>query len=198
MPLAVFDIEEEGAGGVGNFGGVFVREAVAEVIFGEEDLAALVEFFRFVLAEPENFGGREAGEGGVGDPVYERGAATGEGDDFGALGGGALVVPEEGGAEDFSGGVEENGAVHLAGKTDGANGGGFYFGLFDDGGGGEFGGFPPAFGVLFGPAGFGGEHDVRGFGGGENLTGGGEEEGFGAGGSDIDSEEGHGVSRDFF
>ncbi len=71
--MAVFDVEEESAGGVGDFGDVVVGEAVADVVFGEEDLAALVEFFGLVFAEPEDLGGGEAGEGGVGDGISDEG-----------------------------------------------------------------------------------------------------------------------------
>ncbi len=50
-----------------------------------------------------------------------------------ALGLGALVGPDERGAEDLAGGVEHDAAVHLAGEADGGDGGGRDLGGFEGG-----------------------------------------------------------------
>ena len=100
-PGAAGDVEQERAAGVANFGGVFAGHAVADVILGEEDVSGLFVDFGFVLADPEDFGGGEAGERGVGDELDQRLAPAGFGFDFKTLIGGALVVPEERGAKGF-------------------------------------------------------------------------------------------------
>jgi hypothetical protein len=149
--------------------------------------------FRFIFAHPENFWGGEAGEGGVGDEVDELCAAAGFGFDLSALGGGALVVPKQCGAEGFGSVAEEDAAVHLAGEADGGNVGGFDLRFFQDGFGGGAGGLPPVFGVLFRPAGLGRTDGVLGHRGGEDGAVFIADEGLRAAGSDVDSEEiGHG------
>ena len=68
-----------------------------------------------------------------------------------ALGGGAAVVPQDRGAQGAVGGVEQDGAVHLAGQADrGGSREGFRGGLAQRGDG-LIGGGPPQVGVLFGP-----------------------------------------------
>ena len=71
-----------------------------------------------------------------------------------ALGLGALVAPDEGGAEDLAVGVEHDAAVHLAGEADG-----FDFGAVTGCAAALrapamafLRGAPPVFGVLLGPA----------------------------------------------
>ena len=55
---------------------------------------------------------------GLRDQPDQRLATAGPGLDLGALGGGPLVVPEQGGADDLAVGVEEDRAVHLPAQAD--------------------------------------------------------------------------------
>ena len=109
------------------------------------------KFLRLVVAEPEDLRRREAGERGVGDHLDELLAAAGAAFDLVALGGGALVVPEQGGADDLARLVEEHRAVHLAGEADGGDVGGLQLGLLHDGADDLDRGLPPVFGVLLAP-----------------------------------------------
>ena len=194
MPGTGLDVEEEAAGGVGDFGSELAGEAKADVILGQQNLPAFLVVPRLMLPEPEDFGCSEAGKGGVGDHLDECGASAGLFFDLGALSGGALVVPEERGAEDFAGGIEEDRTVHLAGEADGADGGGFSPGFSEHGASGAGGGLIPLLGTLLGPARFGGQECVGGFGGGKNFARIGKQECFRAGRTDVDAKEGHGNS----
>ena len=147
-PAAVGYVEEEGAGGLLHVHGELAGEAVADVVFGAEDVGDAGEDFRLVVADPEELGEGEVGQGGVGGELDEAGEADFCGEPV-ALGLGALIGPDEGGAEDLAVGVEHDAAVHLAGEADGFNGSG----VAGDGlGYGLAGGSPPVFGVLLGPA----------------------------------------------
>ena len=117
-PAAVGDVEQERPRGVADLGRVGAGEPVADVILGQEDLADPVPVRGLVLADPEELGGGEAGQGGVGDHPDQGLAAAGPLLDLGALGGGPLVVPEQGGADHLAVGVEEDRAVHLAAQAD--------------------------------------------------------------------------------
>jgi outer membrane protein TolC len=152
-PAAVDDVEEQGAGGFLHVDGERAGHAEADVVLGAEDVGNFGENFGLVLADPEQFGESEVGEGGVGGEFDEAFGA-----DFGgepvALGLGALVGPDEGRSEDLEFGVEHDAAVHLAGEADGFDGGGVACGCggFEGSGDGELGGAPPVVGVLLGPA----------------------------------------------
>ena len=112
-----------------------------------------------------------------------------------ALGLGALVAPDERGAEDVAVGVEHDAAVHLAGEADG-----FDLGAVAGGAGGLEGaedgllrGAPPVFGILLGPADvFGVDGRVVGGVGGEDVACAVDEDGAGAAGADVDAEK-HGT-----
>jgi len=94
--------------------GELTGEAVADIVLGTEDVGDADEDFGLVLADPKELGEGEVGQGGVAGELDE----AVEADLFGepvALGLGALIAPDEGGAEDFACGVEHDAAVHLAG-----------------------------------------------------------------------------------
>ena len=67
-PAAVGHVEQQRARGVADLGGVRPGQAVADVVLGQEDLADPVPVLRLVLADPEQLGGGEAGQRGVGRP----------------------------------------------------------------------------------------------------------------------------------
>ena len=185
------DIEECGAGGVGDFGGVFAGEAEADVVLGKKDVADAGEVFGFVVADPEELGEGEAGEDGVGGEADDVVAAEG-GVDVINLDLGALVAPDEGGADDGVGFIEKGEAVHLAGEADARDLIARDAGLGEDAADGRLGGIPPVFGALFGPE--RAVHDDVFVGGGEavgDLAFGVEEEGAGAAGADVDAEPEH-------
>ena len=148
------------------------------------------KFLRLVVAEPEDLGRREAGERGVGDHLDELLAAAGAALDLVALGGGALVVPEQGGADHLAGFVEEHRAVHLAGEADGGDVGGLELGLLHDGADDLHRGLPPVLGVLLAPQRLGVGARVAGAGRGEDAAVGGDGEALGSGGADVDAETG--------
>ncbi len=126
--LAVGDVEEEGAAGLLHVDGVLAGEAEADEVLGAEDVGDAGEDFGLVGAHPEEFGEGEVGQGGVAGEFDEAGAADG-GFEPVALGLGALVAPDEGGAEDLAVGVEHDAAVHLAGEGDGLDVGAVELGL---------------------------------------------------------------------
>ena len=116
-PAAVDDIEEEGSRGLLHIHGVGTGHAEADVVLGAEDVGDLGEDLGLVVADPEELGEGEVGERGVGGELDESLVADLFGEPV-ALGLGALVAPDEGGAEDCTGGVEHDAAVHLAGEAD--------------------------------------------------------------------------------
>jgi UDP-3-O-[3-hydroxymyristoyl] glucosamine N-acyltransferase len=194
-PGSIGDVEEEGAAGVGDFGGVLAGQAEADKILGEEDVAGFFVDAGLVLADPKDFGCGKASEGGVANEVDEAGSAAGFGFDLVALLGGALIVPEEGGAEGARAVGEEDAAMHLTGQADGGDVRGAKAGGFEAGACGANGGEPPVERVLLGPAGLGLADGVGGGGGGEDFAAIVADEGFGAAGADVDAEEvWHGLS----
>jgi len=101
---------------------------------------------------PQELGQRETGQHGVGGERDDVVAAHGRVDEI-DLGLAALVAPDERRADDLIGRIEQNQAVHLAGKTDrfhvlALGAGGLQNALH-----GLLGGVPPIARVLLGPAG---------------------------------------------
>ncbi len=86
--------------------------------FGSSTLRVFSKCLRLVVPQPEDFRGGEAGQGRIGDQLDEIRPAADPLFDFGALGGGPLVVPEDRPADDLVVLVEKHRAVHLAGEPD--------------------------------------------------------------------------------
>jgi len=107
---------------------------------------------RLVLADPKKFGEGEICQGRIAGQLDEAIETDGAFELLG-LGFGALVAPDESGANDFVVFVEKDGAVHLAGKADGGDGFGFEAGGLERFANGEGGGAPPVARVLLRPAG---------------------------------------------
>ncbi len=152
-PAAMDNVEEQGSGGLLHVHGVGAGHAVADVVLGTENVGDFGKDFVLVIADPEEFGEGEVGQGGVGGELDETLIADLFGEPV-ALGLGTLIAPDEGGAEDGAGGVEHDTAMHLAGEADGFDGRGVARGSggFECALNGELRGAPPVFGVLLGPA----------------------------------------------
>ena len=116
-PAAPGDVEEERAGRVGGVDRALAGEAEADVVLREQDVPDLRVRLRLVRAQPEQLRRREAGERAVAgqrDQPLEADPLL----DLLALRRGALVVPEDRGAEHAVVLVLHDEPVHLAGEAD--------------------------------------------------------------------------------
>src|SRR3569833_1685626 len=120
-PAALPDVKHRRPRRIGDFRGEAASELEADVVLGEQDLPHLRIHLRLVIPEPAHFGSREAGEHGVGGKLHDSLRAYGPGAPV-ALGRGALIAPEESRPEHLVVFVEEDGAVHLTGEPDPADG----------------------------------------------------------------------------
>ena len=149
-PAAVHHVEQRGAGGVGNFGGVLAGEAEAHVILRQQHAAHACEVGRLVIAHPEQLGQREAGQHGIRGPLEDVLSAQRAVDRI-HLGLAALVAPDERGADDAVGFVQDDEAVHLAGKADAAHLAAAHARFREHAADGFLRRGPPVAGVLLGP-----------------------------------------------
>jgi hypothetical protein len=198
-PTAIFDVQQQHPAGVAHLGGKFASQPPANVVLGEQHFGQPLEVLRFVVAEPQNLGGGETGEGRIGDHFNEFGAATGAVVNFVALGGGALVVPQNGGANHLVVFVQKHRPVHLARQPNRP-----HVGRLATGGGhrtadGRFNGLPPIFGILLAPQRPGMCAAIAGGALAQQLAGAIDGNGLGARGADIDAEinrRSHGAAFD--
>lgn len=106
------------------------------------------------------------------------------------MGIGALVAPDQSGSDDFVVFIEQDGAVHLAGKTYGGDGFASETRDLQRFADSESGGAPPVAGILLGPAGhWAGEVGVLFRARGEHCTVFIENESARSAGSDVDAED---------
>ena len=117
-PVAGGQVEEHRPRAVGLVHRVVAGEAEPDVVLRQQDVGDPRPDVRLVVADPDELGGGEAGERVVAGDRDEPLRADDLADQV-ALGAGPLVVPEDRRPEDLVGGVEEDGAVHLAGEADG-------------------------------------------------------------------------------
>ncbi|NBU64809.1 MAG: hypothetical protein EBS29_09960 [Chloroflexia bacterium] len=103
-----------------------------------------------VIAYPQNLGSLEASQCRVARDFDEALGADALGD-FGAFGGSALVIPEQGRADDLVISIQKDRAVHLARQADTDDLGGIHGA--DDITDGVLGALPPIAGMLFAPEG---------------------------------------------
>ena len=162
-PAPIRDVVEERAGRVRGVDRVLARHAEAHVVLRQQHVADAGVRFRLVLPEPEELRRREAGQRTVprlGDQVVAAEAIL----DLGALRAGALVVPQDRGADHLLLVVEHDEPVHLAGKADRGR---------LDGERRERGlsGAPPVLGILLRPARPGRREPVAALGPGDDLPG---------------------------
>ena len=120
-PSAMRDVEQQSSRSVRNVDGRFAGEAQADVVFGQHDFADALPVFGLILSDPQEFGEGEVCQRGIASQLDEALEADGA-LEFLALGFGALITPDESGSDDFVVFVEQDGAMHLAGKSDGGDG----------------------------------------------------------------------------
>ena len=150
-PAAVRHVEKLHTGSVRNLGGILAGEHVTNVILREQDVAALRVDLRLVVAHPEDLRSRESRQRRVrGD--FDQTLRTDLLRDFVALGGGALVTPDDGAAQDAAVFIEHDKAVHLAGNTESAHESRIHAGLIQHRADRVLRGVPPVGGILLGPA----------------------------------------------
>jgi len=116
-PAPVRDVEEQRAGGVRAVDRLLAREPVADVVLRQQHPADPREGLGLVVAQPEELRRREAGQGAVAsqrDQALEPDALF----DLRALGGRALVVPEDRRADRVAVLVEHDEPVHLPRPAD--------------------------------------------------------------------------------
>ena len=119
-PAPVRDVEEQGAGSVRYVGRQLSGKAEADKILGEKKVRHALEGSGFVIANPQELGRAESGEGGVGNVLNKPFRPHPAGDPI-ALRLAALIAPNQGRAKKPPSSVEQYDAVHLAGKTDGGD-----------------------------------------------------------------------------
>ena len=186
-PAAAGHVQQLHAGGVGDLGGELAGEHVAHIVLGQQNVGALGVELGLVVAHPQNLRGGKACQGGVGGDFNQPLLAHPLGD-FLALGGGALVAPDDGAAQQVALLVQHHQAVHLAGDAHRLN---LLVGdaaLFDNGLDGLAGGVPPVQGVLLGPAVVLLIHGVLHGGAGHHMALLVEKHGFGAAGAQVDAD----------
>ena len=111
------DVEEERAGRVGSVDRPLAGEPEAHVVLRQQDVLDAGEGLGLVVAQPQQLGRREAGEGAVSgqrDQPLDAQALL----DLFALGRRALVVPEDRGPQHAALLVLHDEPVHLAGVAD--------------------------------------------------------------------------------
>ena len=116
----VGDVEQQRAGGVGDVGRPLAGEPEPDVVLRQHDPRDPGVGVRLVTAQPQELRRREPGQRAVPgqrDQPVEADALL----DLGALGAGALVVPEDRRADHAVRAVEGDEAVHLAGEPDPGN-----------------------------------------------------------------------------
>ena len=96
---------------------VLAGESQPEVVLGQKDVGRPAPHLRLVVADPDELGGREAGQGVVAGHL-DQPLGTDRRPDRVALGGGPLVVPQDRRPEHAIRRVEQHEPVHLAGEAD--------------------------------------------------------------------------------
>ena len=116
-PAAVGHVEKKRAGCVGHVDGAIAGEAEADVILRQHDVGDALPIFRFSLAHPEKLGEREICERRIAGEADQTFAAE-HFFELARLRFAALVAPDDGGADDFVRGIEQDRAVHLSREAD--------------------------------------------------------------------------------
>src|SRR5207302_1347082 len=116
-PRAFGDIEQQRAGGIREVDSAIAGKTETHVIFWKHDVTNARPELRLILANPENFGERKIRERRIAGQLNEalRAELLRK---IAGLFFGALIAPDERGANHFAAGVQQNGAMHLAGKPD--------------------------------------------------------------------------------
>ena len=141
-------VEECRAGGVSVLHRFHSCEPPVDVIVGKEHGGRFRPVLGFVLADPEDFGGRVTGEHGVAGEFHDPGLAAERAGQFGALRGRRGITPELGGPDDGVGRIQEDESVLLAADADAGDLGAAVAQLFENLGDGSLHGGDPDGGIL--------------------------------------------------
>ena len=150
-PAAMRDVQQKGSAGLLHVDGELAGEAIADIILGAEDVRDAGEDFGLMRAHPEQLGEGEVGQRGIAGQLDQPLSAE-LGFEPVALRLGALVAPEQRGAQHFSRCVEQDAAVHLAGQSHGLDLCAIQFGGSNRARDGLARGAPPVLGLLLRPA----------------------------------------------
>jgi hypothetical protein len=181
-PAPVGDVEKERPRGVRGVDRPLPGETKPNVVLREHHAAYARVDVRLVSAQPEQLRRGEARErpvAGERDEPLEADALL----DLRALGPRALVVPEDGGAEDFAALVEADEAVHLPREPDA-------LGVHAEASERRLGRSPPIRGILLRPSGPRRREWVALLGRGDHITVQADRERLDAGGPDVEADEG--------
>jgi hypothetical protein len=107
------DVQKQRAGRICHIRGASASKTKADVVFWQKKVPYALPVVGFVFADPENFGQREVGQGGIARELNQALEAK-SAREIAALLLGAYVAPDERGANDASFFVKKNCAVHLA------------------------------------------------------------------------------------
>ena len=116
-PVAGGEVEQLGPGAVGLVQRVPAGQPVADVVLGQQHVGDARPDLGLVRANPGQLGRREPGQRVVAGDLDEALRADGRADRV-ALGGRALVVPQDRRPQDLARGVEQHEPVHLPGEPD--------------------------------------------------------------------------------
>ena len=186
-PAAVGHIQQLHAGGIRDLGGIVAGQHEADIILGQQDVAALGVHIGLVVTHPQDLGQGEAGQGGVGgdgDQLFLADLLV----DFVAFLGGTLVAPDDGGTQDFVVLIQHDQAMHLTGNAQGHHIVLVHAGLHQHGLDGLDSSVPPVLGVLLRPAVVGLVHGILDSGRGHRHAILIEQHRFGAGGAKVDTQ----------
>ena len=140
-------------------GGIIAGQHEADIVLGQQDVAALGVHIRLVIAHPQDLRKGEAGQGGIGgdgDQLFLADLLV----DLVALLGGTLVAPDDGGTQDFVVLIQHDQAVHLAGNAQGDHVILAHAGLGQHRLNGGHSSVPPILGFLLSPAVMGLVHGI--------------------------------------
>ena len=144
-------IEHQRARSIGHVDGGFTRKSQANVVFRQHDFADAPPIFRLMLADPQKLSQREICQRTVAGQLDQAIEADGAFKFF-RLCFGALVAPDQCGANDFVVFVEQDSSVHLPGKPHGGDGIGGKPRRLKRFANGECRGSPPVARILFSPS----------------------------------------------
>ena len=186
-PAAVGHIQQLHAAGVADLGGIVAGEHIAHIVLGQENVAAAGVNVRLMLAHPHDLGQGEARQGRVGGDADEIVIADLFGD-LVALLLGALVAPDDGGAQHLAVFIQHDQAVHLPGNAQGHHVRRVHAAFADHGFHRGRGGVPPVEGILLSPAVAGLAHGILHRGGADHAAFLVKKHGFGSGGTQVDTK----------
>jgi len=187
-PAAPAHVEEYGARGVGYLGGVLARQAIADIVLGQQHLRHPSVHLRLVVTGPYDLGSGEPGERGVHGQLQEA-LAPHPLHYPAALVGGALVVPHDAWAQHLPLIVEKHHAVHLAGEADTRQFSAVDAARLEHLADRRNRSLPPVLRLLLGPEGAWGVHGILEGGATDHAPLGVDQQRLGAGGTDVDADQ---------